>query len=190
MFQANVPADEIAAWLPRVQSLFALRWATAYTSSPWVTPEGFAPFGAALSQLAATGEASLSVLAHGDELLAFSYNLHAGRRFCYFQHATDDRPEFRKFSLGKVFLAKLLTTLVSDGRHTVFDFMVGEDAYKLEWADCIQRVYVLVERRPRDGVVAFAARYLRARARVAVVRSPRLKALLRKVIGLWRLRTA
>lgn len=133
-FRVCTSPAAVAAALPAVRALFAQRWHGRHTSLPWHTPEGFAPAGRAIVDLAARDEVALVLLESEDRLLAFSCLL-LQTPWCYaWQHATTPDPAFRPYSLGThldVATFRWLVTQRPSIRH--YDFMLGDDAYKRDW---------------------------------------------------------
>lgn len=186
-FEALTAERDLRAWLPRVQALFAERWADEYTSLPWKTAEGFGAYADALVALAATGAAELLVLHAGGRLLAFAYCLVGSDTYFFYQHAATTQDRYRRFSPGKLLVWKMVTRVVDDGRFRTLDFMLGEHDYKQEWGTRAQQVHLRVaEPRTPAGAVRFVARWLYHRARIHVqFRNERLRTLAKALLRTW-----
>lgn len=169
--------------LPQVQQLYAERWASEYTSLPWKTPEGFAPYAEAMVALAAEGRAELAVLESEKELLSYAYSLRQDGTYHFFQHAAVTASEYRRYSPGRLLVWKLVTHVVERGDCHTFDFMVGDADYKREWSHHTLPVFLRVtgERTP-VGRVRFAAKVAASRLRVFVQFNPRLRAAAKRVL--------
>ncbi len=90
--------------------------------------------------------------------------------------------EWQRFSTGRLMLDALLKAAIDDG-HRTFDFTVGDEAYKREWADTelpLWRSEAAVTARGRLALAALSAREtLRARAK----RLTWLRRLVRRLAG-------
>jgi CelD/BcsL family acetyltransferase involved in cellulose biosynthesis len=182
----SVVADEMALRraLPRVQELFAERWAQEYTSFAWKTPDGFRPYAEAMTDLARQGRAELAVLEGDGRLLSFAYCLREEGTYYFYQHASTPDAQYRRYSVGKLLVAKLIEDLVRDQRCEVFDFMTGESDYKREWAGASRPILLRIEEdRTVVGAVRFAGRLVYRRTRLAVqFGDPRVRALAKRVL--------
>jgi CelD/BcsL family acetyltransferase involved in cellulose biosynthesis len=178
---------EIKPWLPLVHELFCSRWGHGITSSPWKTKQGFETYAEALLDLAQAKEANLAILHSNGSLLAFSYNLIDRSRFYFYQHAATTDLKLAKYSLGKIFLIHLLRKIIESGHYRVFDFMIGESSYKLEWASCIQKVYLAIETQKFKSKLGFWAHFFKASAKGYIQRSETIKNLIRSAA--YRLRS-
>ena len=159
-FRVISDEDELRRWLPRVRELFCERWADEYTSLPWKTVEGFAPYRDAMITLARRGEAELLVLETGGRLLSFAYCLANGDTYYFYQHATTTAEQYRRFSPGKLLVWKMITHLVDDGRYRFLDFMLGDHDYKHEWGSRSQPVYLKIsEERTVTGLARYGAKW-------------------------------
>ncbi|MEJ3652817.1 GNAT family N-acetyltransferase [Actinomycetes bacterium KLBMP 9759] len=179
--------DGLREVLPKVQQLFAERWASEFTSFAWKTPSGFEPYADAMVELARQGRGEVAVLEGGGRVLSFAYCLIEDDTYYFYQHASTPDAELRKRSLGKLFVSKLIQDLVLHRRCAVFDFMTGTSEYKREWARSEQQIFFRIEKdRTLSGRIAFAASWLAYRAKFYVqFENPRLRAVA-KALLLWR----
>ncbi len=140
--------DQLQKWLPKVHRLFLQRWKGEFTTSEWNTGAGFQPYSDAMLSLAPEGNASLAVLyrTDSDELLSFGYCLEQNRIRYLYQHASTTDPAYRKYGFGTILMAYLMRDTVSSGRYDLFDFMVGDLQYKIEWATHIQRTWRVIRK--------------------------------------------
>ncbi|MBC3193503.1 GNAT family N-acetyltransferase [Pseudonocardia sp. C8] len=158
-FRVVTRENELRDVLPKVQHLFAERWAGEYTSFCWKTPEGFAPYADAMVDLAADGRAELAVLEGDGIVLSFVYALVEDGCYYFYQHAATQREKYRRHSVGKILVTKLIEDLVERPRCVEFDFMTGESDYKREWGvESRPIVYRIDEPRTVAGAVRFAVR--------------------------------
>ncbi|OLT14207.1 hypothetical protein BJF78_19585 [Pseudonocardia sp. CNS-139] len=155
--------------LDEVQRLFARRWADEYTSFGWKTPAGFAPYATAMQELAASGRGELVTLRDGDRLVSFAYCLVQDRTYFFYQHASVPDERYRRHSIGKILVARLLADLVEHRRADVLDLMTGAADYKREWTDAEQPILrrISADRSPA-GAVRLGLRWALVRARFAV----------------------
>lgn len=148
-FKIVADKAELMRYLPEVFKLFRKRWEGRFTSCNWKTKSGEIAYTKALLDLAKQNRAFLAVLTGlNDTLLSYGYCLCEDSTVYFYQHSTDDSSEYRRFSLGKIFIALLLENLVKQGTFRKFDFMVGSQSYKLEWASGCEDVYKLF---PKNG---------------------------------------
>lgn len=185
-FKVLQTRSEIEPWVQAVYELFKKRWSESYSSSTWLYADGFAKYSDALLALADKGEASLAILVSGENLLAFSYNLHGDDVLYFYQHAAVNDPKYHKYSLGKVFLIHLLNVTIEESRFRIFDFMVGEASYKMEWANCIQKVYFCMERRDYSNFFQYYMSVFKNWTRIQFVRSPVIKEFVRGLLVKFR----
>lgn len=148
-FKIVVEQHELMRYLPEVFRLFRSRWRGKFTSCSWKTADGEKKYTEAMLALAIQNRAFLAVLTDSqDNLLSYGYCLCDNGTVYFYQHSSDDRPEYRRFSLGKVFISLLLERLVLHGQFRKFDFMIGSQPYKLEWAEGCEDVLRLF---PKSG---------------------------------------
>lgn len=149
-FKYLTNVDDILSYLDRVRELFISRWRGQRAVNLWLNDTDFEQYKVALLDLCVSGQASLAVLSCGENVLAFSYNLISSDCLYLYQHCASNIPEYRKYSLGKIFLAKLIQYLVLNTSLKYLDFMVGDYAYKKEWANNVVPVYrvLTVDKKP------------------------------------------
>lgn len=136
--------NDLHNYLPKVFALFRKRWSGKYTSCSWKTPKGEKVYSEAMLNLAQKKKAFLAVLlGKDDKLLSFGYCLTDETTVYFYQHAVEVNPEYKRFSLGKIFLSHLLENIVLQKRFARFDFMIGNQAYKQEWATGEEQVFKL-----------------------------------------------
>lgn len=182
-FRVVTDAAALREVLPEVRQLYRDRWAEEYTSLPWKTDDGFAPYAEAMVSLAAEGKAELAVLESEKELLAYAYCLTQDGTYYFFQHAALPAPEYRRYSPGKLLVWKLLCDVVDRGAFHTFDFMLGDADYKREWAEKTCQVRLRVEEaRTLAGYVRFALKIVVFRLKIWVQFNPRLRAAAKRVL--------
>lgn len=185
VFRFSTDPDDLAEQLPEVRDLFARRWAQEYTSLPWKSVQGFAPYARAMTDLAGQGRGALAVLRGDGRLLSFGYCL-LEPPWCYlYQHAASPEPEDRPYALGKMLIFRMLEALVTRGDVQHLDLMLGDAAYKREWESWRRPVeLVLEEPATPTGALRLTARTTYHRARHYVqFENPRARALAKRALG-------
>lgn len=151
-FKIVVDKHELMKYLPEVFRLFRSRWRGKFTSCSWKTADGEKKYTEAMLALAIQNRAFLAILTDSkNSLLSYGYCLCDNTTVYFYQHSSDNRAEYRRFSLGKVFIAFLLERLILQGQFKKFDFMVGSQPYKLEWAEGFEETFRLF---PKSGGLA------------------------------------
>lgn len=147
-FQICRDSNSIKHYMPQVYTLFNRKWANEYSSSEWKKQEGFQPYTDALIDLAHSNGGFLATLTDVDnKLLSYAYCLNTGDTVFFYQFTSDDSIEYRKYSIGKILIYKLLLETVKSKRYKYFDFMNGVQPYKLEWTKSVEWIYYEVGRR-------------------------------------------
>lgn len=141
-FEIIKDPSDLNFFLEQVFHLFNARWQDEYLSTPWKCKDGFEDYKKAMLDLSESNDAFLAVLYdENKKLLSYAYCL-ADRQTAYFyQYTTTIENKYKKFSLGKILLYRLLLTLIKDDKFKIFDFMNGEQTYKLEWAKQSKPIY-------------------------------------------------
>jgi len=88
-----------------------------------------------------TGLVQTSALRVGEQIVATHWGMVFRRRFHYLVPAFEGG-EWAKYSVGRVLLESLIEWCI-DNRIDVFDLTVGNEPYKLEWADHSMTLYDL-----------------------------------------------
>ena len=123
--------DRMASPLSEFLRLHGLRWASDGGSQGirGARTEGF--HRDAIELLAERGQARLYTLAIGSRPLASVYAIVHRRKFIFYQSGYD--PEWRGKSVGLVLLGETFRDCLAGGL-AEYDFLRGEEAYKLDWA--------------------------------------------------------
>ncbi|ACG73954.1 cellulose biosynthesis (CelD)-like protein [Anaeromyxobacter sp. K] len=158
--------EEAAAAMADFLRLHRLRWAGEGGSYgiPPGAPEAFHLEVAPL--LAARGWLRLYRLLVDGEAIAAVYGLEAGRRFLYYQSGYDPRWSAR--SPGMVLVGRTVEDAYARGLAD-YDFLRGEEPYKLDWAADRRETCAVRLRAPslRAGTAAAAEEAYRAARRLA-----------------------
>lgn len=75
----------------------------------------------------------LFFLIQGEKPLAGIYCFFYNNKYYYYQSGRD--PQYSKYRLGNVLLSKTIAVAINEGADE-FDFLTGDEAYKLRWANC------------------------------------------------------
>ena len=116
---------------------------------------------------AAAGWLQLGFVRVGGRAVAFSYSIVLGDT-CHVVKVGFD-PEFARYAVGKLLTREAICRAYDQGL-AVYDFLGGEDRYKLEWTDAIrERIRVQAFGRGPVGTASFLAwRHARPMAKRAV----------------------
>lgn len=184
--RASDPA-QVAGLLPRAEALHARRWRGQYTSTPFSSlPAAGRFYAQAAPRMAARGLLELSYVELDGWMLAFSLNFRHGKRLYYYLPAFE--PEYARYAPATELLAHLIERSYEDGIEEL-DLMLGDEAYKSQWASGTRGTtrLVLAAPGPRGrlalaGFQAYLAGRQRARESTLAQRARRY--------GLGRLRSA
>jgi len=121
----------------------------------------------------------LSTLSLDQEILATHLGLHYGGRFYYLMPTFNHDKKWRKFSLGRIHLEKLVDWAIENQMNT-FDFTIGAEAYKNIWCDSEMPLYRHFKVRSLRGI----GYYLYDILINVVKKNPRLKTLAVKLLSL------
>jgi len=131
-FQIAKTPDDISKTLPACLALYWNNWSRLTSQSVFLTAEGETYLQDLLETMSACGKAELATLTQNGNLLAFSIGLTVDSVYYFYIFATDKAAKYEKFSIGKMLLRRVIESAFKRN-YSVFDFMSGEEAYKLEW---------------------------------------------------------
>lgn len=131
---------EAAAVLPSCLALYRLNWTRLTSRSFFLTEPGGQLLRDLVAELAAEGKVEIATLTQGGQILAFSISLTMDSVYYFYVFATNKRPQYARYSVGKIFLRRLLESAFERG-FQAFDFMAGEEPYKFEWTRKSRRRY-------------------------------------------------
>jgi CelD/BcsL family acetyltransferase involved in cellulose biosynthesis len=149
-----VPSVEVPAAMGQL-----MEWHTARFRSRG-TPGSFFGRRSAFHQrvaarYAAAGLLRLSRLRLGPRTVALLYALRAGKRYFYYAAGFD--PAMGRFSPGLLLLRATIRLAAEEGMQA-FDFLRGDEGYKMPWATARPRLQRIVAAMPgRHGYLALAA---------------------------------
>lgn len=144
-FEIVKSKEQLEYFLDQVFVLFNKRWEHEFTSFVWKCKDGFEKYKESMVDLSSTDEAFIAVLYNTDrELLSYAYCLEKNETIYFYQFTTDIDDKYRKYSLGKLLLKKLLENIINTKKYKTFDFMLGETPYKLEWASHSKPIYIKI----------------------------------------------
>jgi CelD/BcsL family acetyltransferase involved in cellulose biosynthesis len=156
--------DGVRDALPAMFRLFRARWAGRHESG------GFADRRRAFHEraaqaLAADGRVRLSLLLLDGDPIAFAYGVRGTRGTVSYVLAHDDA--LASCSPGALLLARMLEAACARG-DAEYDFSIGDEQYKTEWATGTRGVFRVVEARAGSAAVVGAVRAGAARAWTAM----------------------
>ena len=128
-------------------------------------------------ELAPAGVVHVSALYAGTTLLAGHWGAVHGGRFYYLLPAYAPGP-WTRHSPGALLMEDLMRWSVERGLD-VFDFTLGDEAYKMDWSDAETRLERLVRMRSVSGLPAWGVERLRG----ALAARPALERLARRVLA-------
>jgi len=145
-FEIIKDKENLNQFLDKIFILFNKKWESEYLSTPWKCEDGFKKYKNAMMDLAENNEGFIAVL-YGEEkkLLSYAYCLEDKDTVYFYQYTTDPDSMYRKYSLGKVLVHSLLKYVIETAKYNKFDFMNGEQSYKIEWAKQSEEVYFKIE---------------------------------------------
>ena len=154
-------------YLPQIQELFAKRWKESFIFFDWKTRKGFQKYQDAMLDLAVRGCGEIAILTCNGTLLTFAYSLMYNKRYYFFEHAVTREEHYKKYSLGKILIKKLIERCI-ERKFEIFDFMTGGTPYKKEWAKSEKIVYMRVsEAKTLYGVLQYGCKIVFCYARRA-----------------------
>jgi CelD/BcsL family acetyltransferase involved in cellulose biosynthesis len=147
--------------LQKMISIEAQKHVGGKLSSPFLGryPEAFSSL---LSTLGPRGWLAVGVMEMCERLLAWELVFRCGRQLWSYQGAYDHK--FARLSPGTMLLPAFIDYGFSRG-FTEYDFLSGEESYKLKWATGFHRTYRLLVWNPRWMSTLCAFAYLKLRAR-------------------------
>ena len=170
--------ERIGEALDRFLGLHALRWGARWSDAiPGPAVEGF--HREAVPLLAEEGRCRIYLAWLQGRPVAGVYALVDGSRFYYYLPVFD--PAWSHRSVGLVLLGHVLERAASEG-FARFEFLRGEESYKLDWADGGWDTFALHAAAPRLGARAFEW----GRTGLGAVRSVAGRALPEGVVWRWR----
>jgi len=155
-FEVVRDEKKLEIFLDKVYILFNKKWKDEYLSTPWKCKEGFETYKQAMIEMSKDNEGFLAVLYNeSSELLSYSYCLNDDTTVYFYQYTTEPNPIYHKYSLGKVLVHNLLKYVISEQKYKMFDFMNGEQAYKLEWAKQSESVYIKIGKKSFKNYIKY-----------------------------------
>jgi CelD/BcsL family acetyltransferase involved in cellulose biosynthesis len=145
-FEVVTNTNDLNFFLDQVFDLFNQRWKDEYLSTPWKCKEGFEKYKEAMIELSKSDNAFLAVLYdENKKLLSYAYCLSNNQTAYFYQYTTTTEDKYKKFSLGKFLLYRLLLNLIESHKYKIFDFMNGEQEYKMEWTKQTKSIYFQID---------------------------------------------
>jgi len=177
----DAPPEQRAAVTAGMALQKSRRWHETGSRDLFVEP-GYLDF---YQQLAAQGlsggEIVVSALYVDDNLVATHWGMRYGQRFYWLMPGYQDG-EWARYSVGRILLDAVVQHCIAEGM-AVFDLTVGDEGYKMQWADHMLPLYAGQQGYSLRGkiVVALSEAYqqLRERAR----NNERMRNLVRRLRG-------
>ena len=114
---------------------------------------GYRDFYKALATDAEGGIAEVCHLTVGEEIVSANFCVSFGGRYYNLLASYDENAEAARFGPGVVQQMELMKHAIETG-HTVFDFTMGDEAYKATWCENTQRLYNHFDAKGLRGVIA------------------------------------
>ncbi|WP_265215050.1 GNAT family N-acetyltransferase [Herbaspirillum lusitanum] len=178
----DVPPAQRAAVTAGMAQQKARRWHETGSRDLFAEP-GYLDFYQCLAaQGLSGGEIVVSALYVDDDLVATHWGMRYGSRFYWLMPGYQDG-EWARYSVGRILLDAVVRHCIAEAV-AVFDLTVGDEGYKMQWADHMLPLYAGQQGHSLRGkiVVACSEAYqqLRARAR----NDKHLRSLVRRLRGL------
>ncbi|WP_050476756.1 GNAT family N-acetyltransferase [Herbaspirillum rhizosphaerae] len=177
----DAPPDLRAAVTAGMAQQKARRWHETGSRDLFAEP-GYLDFYQHLAaQGLSGGEIVVSALYVDDKLVATHWGMRYGGRFYWLMPGYQDG-EWARYSVGRILLDAVVQHCIAEGL-AVFDLTVGDEGYKMQWADHMLPLYAGQQGHSLRGKIVVAVgeayRQLRARARD----NERLRSLVRRLRG-------
>jgi len=177
----DAPADQRAAVISGMAQQKARRWRETGSRDLFAEP-GYQDFYQHLAaQGLSGGEIVVSALYVDDNLVATHWGMRYGSRFYWLMPGYQDG-EWARYSVGRILLDAVVQHCIAEGL-AVFDLTVGDEGYKMQWADHMLPLHAGQQGHSLRGKIVVACseawQQLRARAR----NNERLRSLVRHLRG-------
>jgi CelD/BcsL family acetyltransferase involved in cellulose biosynthesis len=133
--------EDLNAMWPETQRLHQARWHGRYTRSLYTHPVGQEFYKALAQAFLIRGWLDLTFLYLDSKPIAFHFGFCYGGRFYYYIPAFD--PAYAAYAPSTQLLVHLLERSFEAG-FEVFDFLIGDEPYKYDWATENQQTFRLV----------------------------------------------
>ncbi|MGB9073629.1 MAG: GNAT family N-acetyltransferase [Terriglobales bacterium] len=142
---------EVGGAFDDVLRLHRARFAQRDCRSTFLNSEVAAFHRAALKALSAAGRTRLHFLELGGKRVAALYAFSTGRKVFFYQSGLDS--EYSRFSVGTLLTSFAIQTAIRTG-HAEFDFLRGNEPYKLLWTNSSRQLYTVrfFDRRGRSRI--------------------------------------
>lgn len=176
---------DAASFVDEAIELHHRRWLGQHTSTIFSSSaRGRSFYRSVLPEMVGEGLADLAALRIDGRTIATSVGFIHNRRYLYYLPAWD--PEFAVYAPSTLLLAHLLEEAFDD-RLECFDFMLGDEEYKQQWATTSRNVHtLLLAPRTFAGRTALTLLVATGRARSVARTSTRLQRLRRYGLGAFR----
>lgn len=179
----DAPADKRAEVTAGMAQQKARRWHETGSRDLFAEP-GYLDFYQQLAQPGrglSGGAIVVSALYVDSHLVATHWGMRYGKRFYWLMPGYQDG-EWGRYSVGRILLDAVVQHCITEGL-TVFDLTVGDEAYKMQWADHMLPLYAGQQGHSLRGklvvLLSHAYQAVRTRAR----NNQRLRSLVRRLRG-------
>ncbi len=127
------------------------------------------------------GTVQVSALYVDQHLVATHWGIRYDQR-CYWLMPGYEDGEWRRYSVGRILMDAILQQCIEE-KMRVFDLTVGDETYKLQWADHTLALYAGVQGVTLRGKILLALEHGYARLRAKARDNPHLRNLVRRLRG-------
>jgi CelD/BcsL family acetyltransferase involved in cellulose biosynthesis len=134
--ECTTDVERVAVLLPELEQIHRVRDRAVRGRSDMDDPEDRSFWYAICTQAAAEGRLELSTLRIDGELAAYVLAFQDGQAY----RVWDPRiaPSFSRYNPGHLLRSEILSRVAAEGRFTVFDWMRGEERYKLATTSTVE----------------------------------------------------
>ena len=155
---------EIKSYFKNCINIYKKNWNGLTSSSIYLRKKGEDFLEELVVMLSKSSNSEIAILKQDNIILAFSIGFKFNLVYYFYIFATNKDPSLSKYSVGKIFIKNLLES-VFQRKFQKFDFMAGEEPYKLEWTkSSIGRTNFYIVRRSAYNksklILLFLLRYI------------------------------
>lgn len=176
--------EELDSLWPEAQRLHRARWHGRYTQSLFTRPVGEGFYKALAREFLRRGWLDMAFLSLDGRPIAFHFGFRYKRRYYYYIPAFD--PRYAPYAPSTQLLVRLMRRACQEG-FEVFDFLIGNEPYKYDWATETHVTGRLVFPMRRQGWSKTATALAAGRDRLLQQcrESPAVRRLTKPVLGRW-----
>jgi CelD/BcsL family acetyltransferase involved in cellulose biosynthesis len=141
----HASAEEAPRMLEEAMILHARRWQGQRTSTVFSSsPTGRSFYRGSIPSAVRQGFADLALLKLDERVIASAIGFHHAQEFSYYMPAWD--PMYQRYAPSTLLIVHLMQHASARGS-TRFDFMLGDEPYKAQWATSEARVHTVIANR-------------------------------------------